>query len=503
MDPHDASKNSSLRSRVARGGAWSGLGSGLERSARFVRNVLLARLLAPDAFGIMAIVISINALFEAFTEVGIRRAVVQHPEADQDTYLNGAWWFSFFRSLTLYAAAFLCAPYVARFYEKEQLVPLMRVAFVGMVCFGTISPKSYLALKRMRFRKWTLVYNGGAILGLVGAIVLGFALRNVWALVIGFTAENVARWFLSYILCPFFPRFKFNRNHNRALLRYASGTFGTPILYFLFMRADIFVIGKVMKAEQLGLYSMAAHLARMPLQFIGSLFSEVLLPALSHVQDDRERFNRVLMHAVSVVLYGGFPALAFAVFFGKDVLHVVYGEKYAAVATPFSIIFAVEMLKVSSAPMAAAFMSVGKPEQQRLFMLVRALLLLTLVYPMVKFYGLPGAALSALIAMAVALHVQIKRINAMSGLPVPAYYAVLFRASFTAIFVFVSWVPAHLALESYVSRLVVGTFACGFSYAFALWRFPDLRRAIRVPSVSRRLASIPGGERLLRWAAQW
>ena len=106
-----------LKERAVRGGAWLGAGTGIEQGLRFLRNIILTRLLAPEAFGLMAIVLALNTAFESFTDVGIKQAIVQNPRGQTREYLNGAWWFSCIRAVVLYGLAFWSAPFLERFYD--------------------------------------------------------------------------------------------------------------------------------------------------------------------------------------------------------------------------------------------------------------------------------------------------------------------------------------------------------------------------------------------------
>ena len=105
------SRSTSTKGRAAPGGLWLGAGSGSEQCLRLARNMILTRVLAPEAFGLMAIVLSVNAAFESFTQIGIKEAIIQNPNGHEKAYLNGAWWLSLGRSLALYLLVFCAAPY--------------------------------------------------------------------------------------------------------------------------------------------------------------------------------------------------------------------------------------------------------------------------------------------------------------------------------------------------------------------------------------------------------
>src|ERR1700732_2976230 len=120
-----------LRAKVVRGGTWLGAGSAAEQAVRFARNMILTRLLAPGAFGAMAIVLSCSAIIGTLTDVGQRASVIQNPRGGGDAYLNAGWWIAMCRALSIYAIIFALGPRVAQFYGNAELSGLLRVALLG------------------------------------------------------------------------------------------------------------------------------------------------------------------------------------------------------------------------------------------------------------------------------------------------------------------------------------------------------------------------------------
>src|SRR5580700_10376507 len=122
-----------LRAKVVRGGTWLGGGSAAEQAARFVRNMILTRILAPNAFGAMAIVMSCSSIVGTLTDVGQRAAVIQNPRGREKAYLNAGWWMGMGRAVGMYAVIFIAAPFVGRFYGNVELSPLLRVALITIL----------------------------------------------------------------------------------------------------------------------------------------------------------------------------------------------------------------------------------------------------------------------------------------------------------------------------------------------------------------------------------
>jgi len=471
----------SLKIKAARGGLWLGIAGGGERGLRLVRNMILTRLLAPEVFGLMAVVLAINAAFETFTEIGVKKAIIQNPRGHESAYLNGAWWLSFGRALCLYTIAFFSAPWIADFYGNQELVLLIRVVSLSMIFRGAMSAKAYVAIKDMQFKHWTVINYGGGVIGIVTAVVLAFIIKNVWALAIGFTVESASLFFLSYILCHFCPGFKFEKHHLKALFKYAGGMFGLPILYFIFMRADIFVIGKLCSKYDLGLYSMAVALAWAPLQLIGAIFSEIAMPVFSEIQSERDRMSVSIVKSVSVIALMGIPILFFVSLYGKDILSIIYGHEYAAVSLPFAIIFCSELLRTINLPFGTLFFATGHPELQRIFTGVRSILLLVLIYPAVKFYGLTGASMAILVSMVVGFALQVNRISLLIDVNIIIVLKIIGSAIIISLPVLLMWLLAHIVFETNnMANMFAGILGCLVSHGLALLAFLNSGKGVQI-----------------------
>ncbi|HAK97047.1 MAG TPA: hypothetical protein DCM87_19160 [Planctomycetes bacterium] len=457
---------SHLKARIARGGTWLAVGSGVEEMLRLARNMILTRLIVPEAFGIVATVLAVNALMEAFTQIGLREAIVQHPEARSRTYLNGAWWLAVTRGLLLYAAGFFLAPLVAAFYEKPQIVDMLRLVFLTLIFNSAISPRAYIMVKEMRFKLVVAIYQLGAAIGVVAAILLAvFAFANAYTLILGFLAESLAVCVLSHIVCPFRPGFEFTREHARALFTYVRGIFGLPILTFIFLRADIFVLGKVVPDALLGFYSMAVHLAQMADVFIAKLLNPVLLAAFAEIQSDNGRINRLILRFTSLLALAGVPAMAFAALYGGTLLGLLYGPGYDSVAAAFAIAFVAYMLKGIATPANNFFFGTGRPRDFRFYVAVRAAVVAAIMYPFAARWHDVGAAAAVATALVIAFALQIKRMHRLTGLRARAYLSV-FRVPLCASSVVAAvWALSRMWSLPPLIDLAIGGMGCAAAIA--------------------------------------
>jgi lipopolysaccharide exporter len=458
-----------LKARVFRGGIWLGAGSMTEQVFRFTRNMILARLLAPEAFGIMAIINSTSAIIQCLTEVGVKEGLIQNPNGDKEEYAGAAWWLAFGRSLLIYVVLFAAAPFLARFYHNADLRGLFRVATLGVIFEGSMSTAAYVALKHMKFSRWAIVNHGGAIVGVLTALGLSYFIRDVWALAIGLLVESVGRFIFSYIVCPYLPPISWNGHAMRDLLHFSRGVFGMPLLNLIFMRADVFVLGKLYSSTDLGLYAMAIYLVQTPTVFIINVLAQTLMPTFAHVQQEPERVNRILLQITSVIFIVGMPGLIFLIFSGHSVLTLVYGQRYGAGSMAMVLAAGVALLNIANNQITSVFYASGAPQLHRRCVAVMAVLIVVLIYPFVRIFGMFGGQVAALICIIAGYLFQIERIRHLTGLKLADYRKSVMLGSVislsgAAVYLAATWIGSSTRP---IPNILLGGLGCLLTYLIA------------------------------------
>jgi teichuronic acid exporter len=410
-----------LRGKVMRGGTWLGAGSAAEQAVRFARNMLLTRLLAPSAFGAMAIVMSSSAIVGSLTDVGQRAAVIQNPRGREKAYLNAGWWMGMGRAIFVYFIVFALGPWVGRFYGNIELSGLLRVALLSVLFDGLMSPRSVLPQKDMKFGRWMAITNGGGICGVVVTVILSFWLRDVWALAIGTCSENAFRCLLSYIVCPGLPSLGWDRTVVRELYKFSRAVVGLSFLNLIFSRTDIFVLGKLFSTTALGLYTMAVLLVQTPTSFLTNMMGQILFPTFAHVQEDKDRVSRILVEVTSWLILLGFPAVVVIYLCGHSLLTVIYGARYVVAFGPLAVAAVVVFLNVLNAAITCVFSGIGRPALHRRAVAASAVVMLIAVYPACKLLGVVGGQVAALLAIITSYFLQVIRMRDIAGLELPRY----------------------------------------------------------------------------------
>lgn len=396
-----------LRAKCTRSGVILGLAVSFERGMRLVRNMILARLLAKEDFGLMAIIFVVAQLLEASTDAGVKPSIIQNKQGGEPTYLNVAWWFQALRGLSLFAIAFFFAPLICQFYNAPELLGWLRLSFLAVVFNGLLSPRAYALEKNFRFARVAFLMQGGSFLGIVLTIVLAFLLRDVSALVIGYTAEPALRTLLSYILCPFRPSLKIDRDKLKSLLTFARGAVGLPILTCIAFQMDLIVLGKMVTKAELGMYYVAAGFMQLPIELFRKVIGAFLLPAFTEKQDDQHKLYKGLLEMTRNTALLCMPFIALLVVCAGPVLSVVFGATFSAAAIPFAILSCYVLARVQSHILGSIFLAVGKPHIQRRCALIRLITILALMYPGVLLFGLSGAAMALLLSNSAMLAAQV------------------------------------------------------------------------------------------------
>jgi len=400
----------STKAKAIRGLAALITGTTVGRGLRFVRNMILVRLLAEELFGVMGIVMAATIAFESLSEVGVQQSIIQNKNGDDPEYMNIAWWFQFIRGSVLFVVGLLAAPWIGSFYGNPEISRLLKVAFVALLFRGLVSPRAYVLEKEYRFGLLMLIVQGSSILGTIATIVLAFMTKNVWALIIGYVAEAAAMCFISNILVPFRPTFKINREYLAELLRFARGMFGLPFLTMVIWQTDVFMLGKLLPAAQLGLlgmYVMALRLAEQPAWAFGQIFGRILLPVFAEGQDNREVLRRRALRVIRTTLIISVPLVAVVAVGAKPIISLVYTPKYAAVSVPFAILCVTMFVKSQAVILAAMCLAVGKPHLQRRYSMLLATCVVCLMYPGIFLFGVTGAAGVLLLSNIVAICLQV------------------------------------------------------------------------------------------------
>ncbi len=470
-----------LRGRFARSGVFLTAGTGIERALRLVRYMVFARVIANDQMGLVAICVTVLSMFEAAGEVGIRFSVIQNKTGDRYEYLNAAWWFQAARALLLTAAGIAAAGWIAHFYEEPALTNLLRIAFLAVLFNGLISPGSHVLEKKLHFGKYVIMTQGSMLIGTLLTIALAVIYRSVWAVIIGFSAEGLIRLILSFIICPFWPRLGIDKQALKDLSAYAKGMWGMPILTLIAFNADVFVLGKMVSKDLVGIYFLAFQLARIPRDLAIQIVGKLLLPVFALKQDQKEALQKGLCQSTRWVTLMIGPLTGFFIACAASILVILYTPDCARAKTVFILMVLTTFLRVQAVITANMYYATHQLDPQRIFVAVRVAVMAALLIPLIKAMDIRGAALAVLLGELSGFILQTAMLRRNIGQPAGRYLnsmtpGILLCAAVAS----ACWIISYSFNPSYAWMFTLGLCILAAGYIIGgIWQFNAFKQLLK------------------------
>jgi O-antigen/teichoic acid export membrane protein len=337
------------------------------QAAKFVLNLtaaaVLARLLTPREFGLVGMVLAITGLVGLFKELGLSTATVQRDIVTQQQVSN-LFWINVSVSGFLTVISFCLAPLIASFYHDPRVTGIMMVLSLTFLLTGSAVQHQALLTRQMRFRALAMIEVTSMLVGFTTACCLaklGFA---YWALVAQQLVSAAASFVLMWYTSGWRPTMPKRNSGVRPMLSFGAHLTIADFVGLLLVNSDTILIGRVFGAEPLGLYTRASVLLARPLQQISAPINAVLIPVLSRLQSDSERYQRTFMRTYDTLALIFFSLAALCLALARPLVLVILGPKWSG-AIPLFSAFAIVAVSSPLADVAVwLFQSQGRGREQ-------------------------------------------------------------------------------------------------------------------------------------------
>ena len=306
----------SLKKKTVKGVAWTSLNQFLNVGLGFVISVILARLLSPNDYGLLAMIGVCNAIAFAFLDSGFAGALVRKPNLTEDDTTT-AFFFNLMAGVILFGILWLVAPWVSVFYDKPILTPLVRAEGSLLIVSSFKIVQQTQLTRALNFRAKMIIRVVANICGGITGIVAAYSGLGVWSLVAMHIADSMISLVLLWINSPWRPRGKWSKTSFRYLWGYGSKLLASGLLDTIYGNIYPIVIGKFYSAADLGQYTRAKGYAALPSGTLTGVIQQVSFPVLSQIQEDDVRlgnnYRRMLRFTVFIVfpVMMGMAALAY------------------------------------------------------------------------------------------------------------------------------------------------------------------------------------------------
>lgn len=417
-----------LTRKAAHGVTWYGLAQVLNKGSRFISTIVLARLLFPEDFGIVAMAAIFAELVLHAGDIGFSVAIIQRKNTT-DSHLSTAFWSGLALGIIFCVVTVAISPFVADFFGNEQVGPILSVYSIVFVIAPLRSVHGALLNKRLQFFTFSVAEVGAGIAYMVAAISLAFAGFGVWSLVLGNIASELALAILRWILCRWHPSFTFSLNSLKDLWQFGSNLTLSRVIVFLIDRLDYLIIGRFLTTAALGFYSMGTRVVNMPRSWLSMTMLSVAFPTFSTIQDENERLRRGFVRTINYLSLIILPLFVVLAIVAPEFVTVVLGQKWTETILPLQILCVMATCASIGAATTPLIRSKGRPDIEMKLNLLKLVLLAPCLLIAVRF-GTVGVAMGLSAVAFILWPIQQILANRLIGLSMMKYLTALRPAVF-------------------------------------------------------------------------
>lgn len=355
----------------------------------FLTTLLLAKLLVPEDFGLVAVAgMTIEAL-RIFKDLGLSQALIYR----QDN-VERASHTMFIMVIALNVVVFLCAvliaPLAGRFFNNPGVVPIIAIMASNLIWTSIRAVPDALMNKELSFKKLVVPDIIPVGIGSIVSIAMAYQGFGVWSLVVRSLIISVGGMILIWPYTSYRPAVQFDRTVARELMNYGKHIVGSSIVMVAVYNVDKFFISKFVGVAALGLYTMAVHIANLPINQFAHIVCRLMFPVFSKMNRESEVLRQSFLQTIRYTACITFPMAIGIAIYGPDAIDSFYGDKWSAVGLPLQILTGYALCRSLSVIIYEMFKATGRPDLMQFFVLVRLALIGLLGVPALLWLGLPG-----------------------------------------------------------------------------------------------------------------
>lgn len=395
----------SLFARALRGSAFTAGSYVLTQVMRLASNLILTRILAPDAFGVMALVSVVLVGMVMFSDVGVSASIAQNKRGDDPDFLNTAFTIHAFRGTMLWLVTCALAWPLASFYHAPELKYLLPVAGISLFISGFNPTRIDTATRHLLLGKVTLLDLVAQAIGIVAMVALSLATHSVWGLVIGAIVGSLAKLVLTWLYLPGpANRFHWDKSAGHELIHFGKWIFMSTACGFALAQGDKAIFGHYLSLEQLGVYNIAYFLASFPLLLARAVNSRVMIPLYRDHHPAESAANYAKMRKLRWAISGGtLFLLGVVAIIGVPLIGFMYDERYAAAGLILVAVAWCQMPEALGITYDQSALAAGDSRNYFWLQALKAAVQTVAFLVGIKVAGLHGALFAQLIAL-VAVH---------------------------------------------------------------------------------------------------
>ena len=358
------------------------------------RNIVLARLLTPEDFGLVALAMVLIQGIESMTSAGFDKYLIQKKNIDDDIISN-VWLLNIIRGILLTLLALAVCPLYSRLVSEPATLQVLWIIAFAPLIEGLMNPGPIIAERKMRFGRISIYETICAILEVVLVVILAWFIRDAKALALGLLCGVFLKSLLSYFFfaSPRIP--KFNVSQQVDILKVAKYFVVISVGTLIMEQGDNLIIGALMGSKKLGLYVIAYQLALFPVQFLQQIANRLAFPVFSNLQINKVRLRSVLGDVIQIQMGLIIPFMIVIFIFSNELISTLYGDKWSGAATILKALVFVMLGKGLTHICVPYIIGTGSFSFASRMKIFETFIFLASIFIGIKYFGLTGAALGA------------------------------------------------------------------------------------------------------------
>ncbi|MGA9382055.1 MAG: lipopolysaccharide biosynthesis protein [Phormidium sp.] len=358
-------------------------------------TIVLARLLTPQDYGLIAMVSTVSSLVVIFQDLGLSGATIQKPQINQ-AQVSTLFWINFGLGVAIALFMGAISPLLAWFYQEPRLVGITLVVSLGFILGGLTVQHQALLKRQMRFVSLAVIDIVSMIISVIVGIIAAFYGAGYWALAIGPLVGSMANMVGTWLVCPWRPGPPVRHSGIGSMLAFGGNLTGFNFLNYFSRNFDNVLIGWRFGAEQLGFYDKAYQLLLLPIRQINVPIANVALPALCRLQSDPERYKSYYYKAIRLMVTFGMPVVAFMCVSADKAILLLFGKQWVGAILLFQLLSPQAFLGTFNVATGWVYASLGHVQRQ-----LRWQIMASVVTVLSFIIGLPWGAAGVAIAYSI------------------------------------------------------------------------------------------------------
>ena len=272
------------------------------QGVNFIVSIIVARIVAPEVYGIVALVTIFTTIMQVFIDSGLGTALIQKKNAD-DLDFSTVFYFNLLMCVALYGVMYLLAPFIASFYEIPQLTKIVRVLSITLIVSGVRGIQQSYVSKKLQFKKFFFSTLGATLFSAVVGIYMAYKGYGVWALVGQTVSSNVVGTIILWITVEWRPKWMFSFSRLKGLFSYGWKLLVSALIDTVYREIRSLIIGKRYSSESLAFYNKGQQFPKLLVDNINTSIDSVLLPTMSNEQENKERVKMMTRRAIKTGTY--------------------------------------------------------------------------------------------------------------------------------------------------------------------------------------------------------